>query len=556
MRRYQLLCCCLLFGLSGFAWAQGNAALHLTECEVDQCTRASGVGDWVFQGAAGKARWPFGATANMQIVQFDAKTVVIQRSDTGNYTPGLTAVYRGTRNGSWIEGDVVWTWPGHWKQPAHGVWHALIEGPASTASGIHYGLATGCPTNMQWPPTPPHNERWGPDAPAGSPDPLVRADQLVLQENYAEALNLYRQSAASGNFYAMRRLGVMYYRGFGTPKNYAEAMHWSRLAAGAGDTTAMRYVGKLYDKGYGVPQSPQDAARWDRAAAAAGNPDAQADMAARYEKGDGVAVDHAEVLRLSRLAAEGGSDVGMFNYGFILRDGKGTPIDYVRALHWFRLAAALGLPEAFETLGDMSAGDLGTQPDLADAMCWYRLSADRGFALAMNNLGTVYEHGFPGFAPQPVEAARWYQKAADAGDDLGMTNLGSLYYRGRGVPRNGAMAISWTEKAIAAGSVAALYNMGIMYEQGRAGIPQNYSHAMHFFLLAANQNYAAAMNNIGAMYQNGEGVPANRVIAVGWYTKAAQLGDPTAKINLTRIAADVALGLIESLATDDDGDEQ
>jgi TPR repeat protein len=62
------------------------------------------------------------------------------------------------------------------------------------------------------------------------------------------------------------------------------------------------------------------------------------------------------------------------------------------------------------------------------------------------------------------------------------------------------------------------------------------------------------MNNIGAMYQNGEGVPINRVIAVGWYTRAAQLGNALAKVNLNRIAADVALGLIESLADDDDDD--
>jgi TPR repeat protein len=47
---------------------------------------------------------------------------------------------------------------------------------------------------------------------------------------------------------------------------------------------------------------------------------------------------------------------------------------------------------------------------------------------------------------------------------------------------------------------------------------------MGWFRLAALQGLPKAQHNIGMLYHNGWGVPKDRVEAVAWYLKAADLG--------------------------------
>ncbi len=50
---------------------------------------------------------------------------------------------------------------------------------------------------------------------------------------------------------------------------------------------------------------------------------------------------------------------------------------------------------------------------------------------------------------------------------------------------------------------------------------KNYSEAVKFFLLAAEQGHAKAQYNLGVCYYKGQGVQQSYTEAVKWYRKAA-----------------------------------
>lgn len=101
-----------------------------SECMGNECvpdSKTSGV--WKFSGVLGNAKWNTGSEARIVVERFDEGGVDIRRIDLPNSsTYGMTAVYTGTLKGDRIEGDVVWSWSGHWNDehpPGH--WFAMIE---------------------------------------------------------------------------------------------------------------------------------------------------------------------------------------------------------------------------------------------------------------------------------------------------------------------------------------------------------------------------------------------------------------------------------------------
>jgi TPR repeat protein len=66
-----------------------------------------------------------------------------------------------------------------------------------------------------------------------------------------------------------------------------------------------------------------------------------------------------------------------------------------------------------------------------------------------------------------------------------------------------------------------------MYYQGR-GVPQDYTEAVKWYRLAAEQGYADAQYNLVAMYANGLGFIQDFVKAHMWANIAASLGNEDA----------------------------
>ena len=107
----------------------------LVECESwTQCN-----GTFIFHGTrSGLAGWEHGQVAQLHIREITDKTVIIDRTGPA---PGFTAVYTGTLEGDVVQGDVTWTWPGHFPQPYHGHWLASANGGALQAALVaHNGV--------------------------------------------------------------------------------------------------------------------------------------------------------------------------------------------------------------------------------------------------------------------------------------------------------------------------------------------------------------------------------------------------------------------------------
>src|SRR5215813_2310568 len=79
-----------------------------------------------------------------------------------------------------------------------------------------------------------------------------------------------------------------------------------------------------------------------------------------------------------------------------------------------------------------------------------------------------------------------------------------------------------------------------MYESGE-GVPQDYSEAAKWYLMAAEQGNPGSQNNLGSLYETGDGVTQDRAIALEWYRRAAEGGDANARVNFKRLKPRVEL---------------
>ena len=70
---------------------------------------------------------------------------------------------------------------------------------------------------------------------------IEQADQLILAEQYPEALELIFPLAKSGDINAQLRLAKMYYQGQGLEKNYDKASYWVCRASETDNFTANKF---------------------------------------------------------------------------------------------------------------------------------------------------------------------------------------------------------------------------------------------------------------------------------------------------------------------------
>ena len=85
------------------------------------------------------------------------------------------------------------------------------------------------------------------------------------------------------------------------------------------------------------------------------------------------------------------------------------------------------------------------------------------------------------------------------------------------------------------GRCRAQFNLGLMYDNGQ-GVPQDYSEAVKWYRLAADQGDAYAQNNLGVMYAKGQGVPQDYVLAHMWFNLSAAQGNEDAVKNRDIVA--------------------
>ena len=77
--------------------------------------------------------------------------------------------------------------------------------------------------------------------------------------------------------------------------------------------------------------------------------------------------------------------------------------------------------------------------------------------------------------------------------------------------------------------------LAIRYLRGR-GVPKDEAVAFYWMQLAEQQQFSIAQRSLGEFYENGLGIALDITLASHWYGLAALQGDSTAKEHLQRLA--------------------
>jgi TPR repeat protein len=103
-----------------------------------------------------------------------------------------------------------------------------------------------------------------------------------------------------------------------------------------------------------------------------------------------------------------------------------------------------------------------------------------------------------------------------------------MYEDGRGVPQNFTEAMRWYRMAADQGNATAQTIIGSMYGNRFRDVqvvPQNYAEAVRWYRMAADQGNSQGQLSLGHSYLHGEGVPTNYVEAYKWFALSAAQGN-------------------------------
>lgn len=97
--------------------------------------------------------------------------------------------------------------------------------------------------------------------------------------------------------------------------------------------------------------------------------------------------------------------------------------------------------------------------------------------------------------------------------------------------QNFTEAMRWYRVAANQGHAQGQVHVGNLYADGE-GVAQDYAEALSWFRKAADQGDHEALNNIGWFYLSGWGVPQDYKQALEWFRKAADKGNEVAERNI------------------------
>lgn len=218
---------------------------------------------------------------------------------------------------------------------------------------------------------------------------LAGAQKAMNAGQTAQALNLFKDAAASGNSTAMEHVAQIYLSGgSGVRQDYSAAREWAQKAADAGKGRGNTFLGQIWMNGWGV------AADLDKALAHFEQASAQGDMkAGRYigliaqKRGD-----HVAAAKSFLKAAEAGDITSLFYIGRAYEFGTGVPLDYAKAMEWYTKSASRGDIIASDGMVGMAGlyeTGKGVPQDLDHAVEIYRGAAELGNASAIEALARL-----------------------------------------------------------------------------------------------------------------------------------------------------------------------
>lgn len=156
-------------------------------------------------------------------------------------------------------------------------------------------------------------------------------------------------------------------------------------------------------------------------------------------------------------------------------------------------------------------GNDDTEPDFERALTLFLEEAEDGNALAMHDLGRMYTDGL-GMEPDTDTAFAWYQKALVAFESIEAQKenryveyrIGKMYAAGLGTEQDYEEAAGWLEEAAAKRHKYAQYSLAGLYYRGQ-GVEQSYKTALDLYRASARQRMPYASYELAKMYRDGVG---------------------------------------------------
>lgn len=240
-----------------------------------------------------------------------------------------------------------------------------------------------------------------------------------------------------------------------------------------------------------------------------------------------------------------GAGAAELQRAWVLEGGRRSQPARVAAL--YRRAAEAGQPSAMINLGAMLAVGDGVRANPAEARRWYglawKLSEDEGAAF---NIAVLYDSVTDDARLRADRrlAEHWYGLAAKLGLGTANRNLGYLLWTSRSARKQRAGVRLMVEHArgiAASPSVereprnrTALFNLGIAFEYG-PGVRKNLRRAMGFYRRAADAGDPDARVALGYNLLNGIGAARDVKAAVRWYRMACADGNLSAHFTLGQL---------------------
>lgn len=122
------------------------------------------------------------------------------------------------------------------------------------------------------------------------------------------------------------------------------------------------------------------------------------------------------------------------------------------------------------------------------------------------------------------EGAHDLLRAAEAGDINAWTDWGIVLLKGQyGIPADPARGLAWISQAASYWDVRAVFMLGKAYELGLS-VTADAAQAVHYYKLAAIQDYGPAQNDLGLLYWYGRGATEDQGHAIRLWKQGHQKG--------------------------------
>lgn len=143
-------------------------------------------------------------------------------------------------------------------------------------------------------------------------------------------------------------------------------------------------------------------------------------------------------------------------------------------------------------------------PNNSKAQTYYEQAAAAGNLRAVTNIGQLYRR-----RGLMKDALGYFERAAQRGDKQAYKILAEIYLIGSEMPRDEAKGLEWLEKGFAAGSAASYSFAADAYFYGFYGLPKNLDKAVGYYDKAAELGEYKPKLEVAQMFIDGRGVEIN-----------------------------------------------